>query len=478
LAFGLEGGTSNEFALAMITGIALNLLVLLPVLVLTSHPLGILHPLILALIIWPVMTHGGNVIQDWGGWAGVLAGIPVDTPHYIGLPAYSGGAVWSAIAKNNVLQCIGLICTYAGFWVFKGKPNLSRLAIQIPNSAVIRAVMLAIIAFSLVVLIIFLRYRGGVNEHLTSLGHGRFVELAGYGPILVITNLGAIALYIWLAARPAEIKNPLFLACLVVVSASQFLASGTRSGAFEVPLYVGLIWAIRRQKIPWKIAAILVPFIFVSIGLLGAVRSSMWSGSDANKTLSTASWSESMALTQQEISNREALSASVPVVERGYQLTGGPLLGYSYAAAVTSFVPRAIWPDKPRGVGSVYARTFLGAAFSGTTIPVGPEAEMFWNFGIPGVVLLSLIYGALLRRVYYFHWRHYPSSFAAVFYLLVVTRFQFSSDRLVGLEQQAGMVLLCYLFVAFFFPPQRSFATDIRGHIDLQKRQPLEAPRA
>jgi len=140
---------------------------------------------------------------------------------------------------------------------------------------------------------------------------------------------------------------------------------------------------------------------------------------------------------------------------------------------VTSVIPRAIWPDKPRGVGSLYAQTFLGAAFSGTTILVGPEAEMYWNFGIACVVLLSLIYGALLRRVYYFHWRHYPSAFAAVFYVLFVTRFQFSSDRLVGFEQQAGLVLLCYLAVAFLSPSQGSSAARDPRQAAIQQRQTL-----
>jgi hypothetical protein len=335
--------------------------------------------------------------------------------------------------------------------------------------------MLGIISVSIVALILFLRYRGGVNEHLTSLGRGRFVELAGFGPVIVITTFGAIAIYVWTAVRPGDIKNPLFLGCLAVVTIDQFLASASRSGALEVPLYVGLIWAIRRQKIPWKIALVLVPFMFVSIGLLGAMRSAVWTGSDATKTLSSASWSESLALTQQEIRNRQALSASVPVFERGHEVSGGPLLGYSYAAAVTSVIPRAIWPDKPRGVGSLYARLFQGAAFSGTTIPVGAEAEMYWNFGIAGVAVLSLIYGMLLRRAYYFHWRHYPSPFAAVFYMIVVTRFRFSSDAIVGFEQQAGLVLLCYLAVAFLFPPQRNPEMGAARCSAIQQRRAFRA---
>jgi oligosaccharide repeat unit polymerase len=473
LAFGVQGGASNEFSLAMITGIAISILQFLPLLILGKHPLGVLHPLIIALIIWPVMTHAPEVIQDWGGWIGVFAGSPVKVPAYLGLPGYTAGAVWTAIAKYNALQILSLICIYAGFWALSARPNLSRAAIRMPSPAAVRQMMFAIVVVSLVVLVVFIRYRGGVNEHLTSLGRGRFVELAGLGPILLIASFGAVALYVWVAARPGDIKNPLFLACLAAVTAGQFIGSGTRSGAFEVPLYIGLIWAMRRQRIPWKVALILIPFMLASIGLLGAMRSSMWYGSNADETLSGATWSESMALTQHEIDNRQALSASVPVFERGYKLSGGPLFGYSYAATVTTFVPRAFWPDKPRGVGSLYAQLFQGASFSGTTIPVGPQAEMYWNFGLIGVVLLSLLYGVILRKVYHFHWRHYPSPFAAVFYVLMVTKFQFSSDRLVGLEQQVVLVILCYLAVALFIPPTVGVSAAAGNRNILRKRQPL-----
>jgi hypothetical protein len=470
-AFGLQGGAESEFATAMVTQIVRDLLLILPLLMFSNHPLGILHPLILTIVAWPLVRDMPDVIQSWGGWAGVLSGTPVTAPFFDGLPARAASTVWGAIANYNLLQVLALVCTYAGFWMLKLKGNPSRVPAVLRNPASVRTVMIGLIGVSLLVLVFFLRTRGGINEHLTSLGAGRFKELSDFGAVIVAINLGAVALYLWIATNPSEIKSPIFLGALATVTIAMFLSNGTRGGALEVPLIVGLIWTLRRQKIPWKIALMLIPLMFVSIGLLGAVRMSSWTGSTAGKAFQNTSWSESFSLAEKEVQVRNAASAPVPVIARGYDLTGGLLLGRSYVGAVAAFIPRTIWPNKPRGVGSLYAQLFLGASKSGTTIPVSPEAEMYWNFGIPGVILLSILYGAMLRGAYNLYWRHYPSGFATVFYIMFVTRFQFSSDRLVILEQRLVLLVICYMVLVMLVPRDRPWASRHPG-------QPLGAARS
>jgi oligosaccharide repeat unit polymerase len=470
-AFGLQGGAESEFATAMVTQTVRDLLLVLPLVLLSNHPLGILHPLILALVAWPLLRDIPDVIENWGGWAGILSGTPVTAPYFNGLPTRAASAIWTAIAKYNALQILSLVSIYTGFWMLKGKGSLSRLPPVLRNPGSVRTIMIGLIGLSLLVLIIFLRDRGGINEHLTSLGGGRFKELSQYGAVIVSINLGALALYVWIATNPSEIKSPIFLAALAAVAAAMFLSNGTRGGALEILMIVGLIGELRRQQIPWKIALVLIPFMFVSIGLLGAVRTSSWSGSTAGKAFENANWSESFALAEKEVQVRNATSAPVPVVARGFDLTGGLLLGRSYVGAVAAFIPRTIWPDKPRGVGSLYAQLFLGASKSGTTIPVSPEAEMYWNFGIPGLILLSIVYGAMLRWAYNLYWRHYPSAFATILYVLFITKFQFSSDKLIILEQRIVLLVICYTVLVMLVPKDRPWASRQPG-------QPLGAARS
>lgn len=446
-AFGVTGGASNEFAVALVAQTLHDLLLIAPLLILASNSLGILHPLLLAVVLWPLVAGMPTVIQDYGGWAGVFSGLPISAPHFDGLAGRSTGAIWNAIAKHNGVRSIYLLSIYVGFLFLIGKQDFTRRPIAMRDPRSIRGIMIALIAVSLAILIVFIRVRGGINAHLTSLGAGRYQQLAGDGIIIVAIDIGEMAIFVWLAALPQDVKSPVFLAFLGAVCVAEFVSNGSRGAALQVLVSVGLIWALMRQKIPWKVAFILLPFMFLSIGLLGAIRTSSWSGSTADQTLSSASWSESLESATTEIEQRVAAAAPVPVVARGIDVTNGPLLGQSYLVVLTEFIPRAIWRDKPRGVGSLYAQRFLGAPKGGTTIPVGPEAELYWNFGLPGVVVFALIYGILIRVVYNFFWRRYPDPFVTVFYVTFLTGFTFCSDILVGFEQQIFLLFVCYACV-------------------------------
>lgn len=452
LAFGLEGGAESEFAAAMVMSLARDLLLLAPVLVLASHPLGVLHPLLIAVIVWPILIAMPDVIEEFGGWAGVITGVPLEAPVFIGLPLRDAPAIWTAIAKYSGIEILSILSIYAGFWLFRARGDLIRIPSTVSDPAAFRNILIGILAFSVIVLIAFVYWRGGLGYHVTSLGRGRFRELAGTGHIIVLTDLGAIALYLWVAARPGDVKLPLFIVSLATVIACQFISNGSRGSALMVPMMVGLIWSLRRQRVPWKLGLLFLPLMFASIGLLGAVRTSSWYGSTAQEAWSSTGWAESVQIAQQELQQRRAVSAHVPVVERGFEVTGGPMYGQTYVAALAAWIPRAIWEEKPRGTGSIYAQLFLNASKEGVGIPVSAQAEMFWNFGLPGVILLSMIYGALIKLAYNFMSRRYPNPFAIVFYIIFLTSFEIASRPLVGFQQRVGLLLVCYAIAAFLLP--------------------------
>jgi hypothetical protein len=472
IAFGLNGGGSNAFAVAMATAVARDGLLLAPVVMLSRHPLGILHPLIIAVVVWPLLSAVPRAFGDFGGWAGVLAGMPLAAPHFWGIPTRFAPELWMAVAKYNCVEILGLVSTYLGFGLAGNGRHLSRRLAR-RDLGSLKTVMIGLIMMSVVLLYLFVQTRGGLNEHLTSLGGGRFRELSNQGMVIFVIHIGAIALFVWIAAKPGDVKSPMFLSSMVVIMAGEFIANGSRSSALSVPLTAGLIWALRHHKVPWKVGLVLAPIMFVSIGLLGTVRTSSWSGSTAADAFASTGWSKSFANAQAEIAERRANSASVPVVDRGFEVAGGPLLGRSYAAALAAFIPRPLWKDKPRGAGALYARLFLGAPFEGTTIPLTPEAEMYWNFGYPGVVLISILYGMLLRKVYLFFWRRYPDPFSTVFYALFVTSFQFTTDSMVPFEQHAFLLIVCY-FAASIFAARTPYRDDpMLSRLALDARGPL-----
>jgi hypothetical protein len=135
-------------------------------------------------------------------------------------------------------------------------------------------------------------------------------------------------------------------------------------------------------------------------------------------------------------------------VERGFHVANGPMLGKTYVAAIVAFVPRSIWNNKPRGPDSVYVQLFLHESANGRGIPVGQTEEMYWNFGLPGIIVLSAIYGWLLRLAYFAFWRRYPNPLATVFYVTIITTFHFATEDLVRVEQQLLLLGICSVAIS------------------------------
>ena len=129
-------------------------------------------------------------------------------------------------------------------------------------------------------------------------------------------------------------------------------------------------------------------------------------------------------------------------------------------AAVFAFVPRWIWEEKPRGPGSLYAQNFLGEVREGTAVPVNPVAEEYWNFGIIGVILFSLLYGVIIHRAHNFYLPRQDNPFVVSGFVLFVTTFHFSTDDLVSFQQQAILLFLTLGLALLFASKKRSTSQD------------------
>lgn len=76
-----------------------------------------------------------------------------------------------------------------------------------------------------------------------------------------------------------------------------------------------------------------------------------------------------------------------------------PANGSTYLAWLVAPVPREWWPEKPLvSSGPEIGVKVFGQVSSG--VPPGLVAEAYWNFGLPGLLLISSLVGVGLRRVY------------------------------------------------------------------------------
>ena len=464
--FGLQGGGEAAFTAAVLLSIGLDLARAAPLIFYSRHPLGLLHPLILTAVLWPLLVAMPRTIEELGGITGLLLGEQIAPPIYSGLGWLPGPQIWAAVAWANLCELIGLLAIYTGYAMAHDRTPTTKAVEAISRRAWefdverLRVLAIVLITASVTVLIVMISLRGGLAIHLADMARGRFRSLAGLGPLVAAVDLGQIALIVWVAARPRDAKQPLFLALMIIVAASQFISNGARVAAFATFILVGLAWALRTRQIPWRIGLILVPLFLLAFGALNIVRTAGYSNQTATEAIQASDLSEVLNRVQEEITVRRSLESTVPVISQGHDLMGGPLLGSTYGAALFAFVPRWIWPEKPRGPGSLYAQSFLSEVREGLAVPVNPTAEEYWNFGLLGVIGISVLYGVLIRRAYAFYTRRQDNPFAVAAFVLFMTTFHPSTDDLVLFQQQAFLLLLMLGLARVFATRYRSFAND------------------
>jgi hypothetical protein len=478
--FGLQGGGDAAFTAAVLLAIALDIARIGPVFLYARHPLGILNPLILTTVLWPLLVAMPRTIEEFGGLGGLLLGDPVSPPFYSGLGWLPGPEIWRAVAWANLCELVALLSIYAGYALARGhdeavEPIAARSHGRKEfDGKRLRLLAIVLIAISVTVLLVLISLRGGLALHLADMARGRFRSLAGLGPLVSAVDLGLVALLVWVAARPADAKQPLFVVLMLIVAAAQFVSNGSRSAAFAVFIMVGLTWALRNRRIPWRLALLMLPAFFLSFGALNIIRTSGLAGQSATEAIEGVDTSQVLSRVQEEIELRRSLESTVPVISEGHELMNGPLWGSSYGAAFLAFVPRWMWDAKPRGPGSLYAQNFLGEVREGLAVPVNPTAEEYWNFGILGVILISALYGALIRYAHGFYIRRQDNPFVVSAFVVFVTTFHPSTDDLVLFQQQATLLLIVLGFALLF---SMRIRTDPRRPEFRSAIAPLSGPR-
>lgn len=98
-------------------------------------------------------------------------------------------------------------------------------------------------------------------------------------------------------------------------------------------------------------------------------------------------------------------------------------LGYYYGAfyfrVISNFVPRSIWPEKPVATeGGVIRRIIAPDATGG--YPAGEMQSFYINFGLPGIMVGTLVYGALLRVGYEMLYTRRQSMILVLMYALLI----------------------------------------------------------
>jgi hypothetical protein len=138
----------------------------------------------------------------------------------------------------------------------------------------------------------------------------------------------------------------------------------------------------------------------------GEIREVVWGGRPVEdrleqvfQTVTTLEWFDPTSTSHlYQIDRRLNQNLFVGVAVDRLRQEGDFALGSTILDALSAFIPRIVWPDKPSGAGSgELVSRYTGFRFSeGTSVGIGQVMEFYVNFGTPGVVLGFVVMGFLV----------------------------------------------------------------------------------
>ncbi|HVF44246.1 MAG TPA: O-antigen polymerase [Pyrinomonadaceae bacterium] len=370
---------SPAFILLCIAQVLNFAVILLPV-IFYKPSFGWFHPL--------VFYTCQYLLFQFRSYATYLQGIS----HHRALPEYSVEDIVLLVAFALTLHAVSTLAYYFGFW-FGPNMRTPRVSFRQPRRLSLKA--LAAVLFSMVVFWFYVEREGGLSGHLLSWQAGRHEALAGDYYWILLIKVSAMACLLWFSLNRRAVYQPLFWACSLVSVVINFLATGSRGTVVVFFIVAMLVWMLRERKFaPARIIGIGLLGV-VLISFLGGFRSRIWKGeislTSENEDKTVVEYFEQGAVESAE--RAWTNSGLLPILARVPDDVD-LLYGSSYFAFFTLPVPRSVWPDKPGQVGGLVGDVFFHSP-AGT--PPGPIGEAYWNFHVPGVILVFFVFGTFQK---------------------------------------------------------------------------------
>ena len=300
----------------------------------------------------------------------------------------------------TLLYCCGLIVYYVGFVV---GPTFAFPKATFVWPRRVRQVSLGVVGLSLVVAVYVIGLSGGLSEHIVMMRSGRQAMFQNVGPLVTLTTFAPLMVLIWFAYEERPFRSPLFVCAAITSALVSLFVTGSRSSVLYQLAGLILIWWHRRGRIVVlpTIAALLVTLAVT--GGFGALRQDFGSTVVDWSRLTPTRINDWLEQSRSEMTRRHEaendLAAFAGARDKGL------LLGRSYVNPLLFWLPRAVWPGKPRSTGSYNMWiNFAGGSIDeplpeGQTwgIPASPIVEAFWNFHLAGVIVVALLLGTFHR---------------------------------------------------------------------------------
>lgn len=339
--------------------------------------------------------------------AGLIPLMPLHGLFYVatfGLPAFSAKTLWmssgeDAITAPLVLTAMGLVCLCVGYYAFRGfyaRMNSIR-ARDIPLDKQVRAAWLMFCAYWVIAFVPGLKSLPSFDQ---------------LSMLLLYLSLGVLAVLFFGGKLPR--RHQVFFVSAASIIVLLFALSGSLAAPVMFLVFFGILYWNQRRRMPWHFI-VLVGLITV---ILNPVKSRFRDYTWYSNETSISYYDKAILMytvVKEHYSDADLLSKvgdDTTTVNRlayistfGYVISMTPSAipywgGDSYHTLWTSFIPRMIWPGKPKATigqdfGHRYALIRPDDEVTSYNLPW--LVEFYANFGTFGVAVGMFLVGVLFR---------------------------------------------------------------------------------
>jgi len=299
------------------------------------------------------------------------------------------------LATGYVLYLIGSLALHVGIQLFRPQP------IQSEKPVLQGKLLLFLVAI----------WIGGI---LFQLNPASFGFLGATAKILSVAVVGSVSAFAVTQGKALGLSRISFVAILMLGTAGLFfanLASGSK--AYIMFSFLPIFWffLIRPRLRLWLPALALGLGIFYFALVAPVVQTSRQSPLEEGQnprahlieTFETWNREKPVQFDQSFLAEQldQFVNRQFDAVPVGFLVgevdQSGLVFGETMEYAAYAFVPRLLWPDKPSVTRGAWFSTRLGLfqteADATTSVGMTAVGELYWNFGLPGIVIGMLSIG-------------------------------------------------------------------------------------
>jgi hypothetical protein len=437
LTFPFALAAGDESRLMLYAAFLVYLCVLaLPFLVRQWTP-GIFHPLVFYVI--------------WVGMQGLLRGemvLPVTgLDYHRALSGATSGDLDLLVATSFLLETVAILSLYAGYVM---APRFRVRQFAVPQSQWLGIKSVLWVGVAGLGLLALATIGGGLDQVLMQRGIASDQRIGAQvgGHWGYLAGIGVVAPLVWLACDRHAVRSPLFWGVVIVALGIKFASTGSRGGTIGPLIMIGAIYVLQHRVVPYRAVLVGILAALVLVGGLGQYRLATMQAKTFDQVTVQGGPLDWMRAGVEEM-QRGAGENSGQLAVLGRVPEEVPhLWGESYLSIPFIFVPSAVWGEKPDAAGKLNAARIYGNPLN--AIPPGPVGEAYWNFSFPGIVVVFLLYGALLRLVEGFYRANPAHPLVLLVFVYILFHMQPHSPSVYGFFH--ALVPAVVIFASFLLP--------------------------